>query len=108
MFVDCCHAMRVDLLNGDNRPGPIRIELLLGEKSGKPGSSLLLGSIEIPSSQLPHIALNRPPVPESLRFPMPTKAHGRRFDEITVIIRPSTGRALAGSKIAIQDFVLVP
>jgi hypothetical protein len=78
---DCCHAMLIDLLNGDDRPGPIRIELLLRDTFGKPGSSLLLGSIAIPSSQLQHIALNRPPVPESLRFQMPAKARGRRFDE---------------------------
>ena len=105
---DCCHAMRIDLLNGDDRPGPIRIELLLRDASGKPGSPLLLGSIAIPSSQLQHIALNRPPVPESLRFQMPAKAHGRRFDEIIVVIKPSSDRALAGSKIAIQNFALVP
>ena len=105
---DCCHAMRIDLLNGDDRPGPIRVELLLRDTSGKSGSSLLLGSIAIPSSQLPHIALNRPPVAESLRFQMPAKARGRRFDEITVVIKPSSERALGGSKIAIQNFVLVP
>ncbi len=105
---DCCHAMRINLLNGDDRPGLIRIELLLRDTSSKPCSSLLLGSLPIPSSQLQHIPLNRPPVPESLRFQMPAKAHGRRFDEITVIVEPSYDRALAGSKIAIQDFVLIP
>ena len=105
---DCCHAMRIELLNGDDRPGLIRIELLLRDTSGKPDSSLLLGSIPIPSSQLQHVPLNRPPVPESLRFQMPATARGRRFDEITVVIKPSSERALAGSKIAIQNFVLVP
>jgi len=105
---DCCRAMRIDLLNGDDRPSPIRIELRLRDTLGKPSSWLLLGSITIPSSQLQQIALNRPPVPESLRFQMPAKAHGRRFDEITVIVKPSSDRALAGSKIAIQNFVLVP
>ena len=35
--------MRVDLLNGDDRPGPIGIELLLSDTSDKPSSSLLLG-----------------------------------------------------------------
>jgi hypothetical protein len=105
---DCCRALRIDLLNGDNRPGTIRVEMLLRDTSDKPGSSLLLGSIAIPSSQLQHIALDRPPVHESLRFQMPAKAHGRRFDEITVVIKPSSDRALAGSKIAIQNFVLVP
>jgi hypothetical protein len=105
---DCCRAIRVDLLNGDDRPGPIRIELLLRDTSAKPSSSVLLGSIAIPSSELQHIPLNRQPVPESLRFQMPAKARGRRFDEITVAIQPSSDRALGGSKIAIQNFVLVP
>jgi hypothetical protein len=105
---DCCRAMRLELLNGDDRPGVIHAELLLRDTSDKTGSSLLLGSIAIPSSQLEHIALGRPPVPESLRFQIPAKAHGRHFDEITVVIKPSSSRALAGSKIAIQNFVLVP
>jgi hypothetical protein len=105
---DCCHAMRIELLNGDDRPGLIRIELLLRDTSDKSGSSLLLGNIPIPSSQLQHIPLNRPPVSESLRFQMPVTARGRWFNEITVVIKPSSDRALAGSKIAIQNFVLVP
>jgi hypothetical protein len=105
---DCCHAIRIDLLNGDDRPGLIEIELLLRDTSTKPGSSLLLGSMPIPSSQLQHISLNRPAVPESLRFQMPATARGRRFDEITVVIKPSSERAFAGSKIAIQNFVLLP
>jgi hypothetical protein len=105
---DCCHALRIELLNGDDRPGLIRIELLLRDTSGKPGSSLLLGSIPIPSSQLRHVPLNRPPVPESLRFQMPATARGKHFDEITVVIKPSSERALAGARIAIQNFVLIP
>jgi hypothetical protein len=102
---DCCRAIRLDLLNGDDRPGLIRVELLFRDTSGP---RLLLGSISIPSSQLQHIPLNRPPVPESLRFQIPATARGRRFDEITVVIKPSSERALAGSKIAIQNFVLIP
>jgi len=105
---DCCRAMRLDLLNGDDRTGLIRIELRLKDTSSKLGSSLSLGSIPIPSSQLQHIRLDRPPVPESLRFEMPTTAHGKRFDEITVVIKPASTRNLAGSKIAIQNFVLIP
>ena len=105
---ECCRALRIDLLNGDTRPGLIRIGLLLRDTSSKPGSSLFLGSLPIPSSQLQHIPLDRPPVPESLRFRMPATARGRRFDEITVVIKGSSDRALGGSKIAIQNFVLVP
>jgi hypothetical protein len=71
---DCCRTMRIDLLNGDDRLGLIQIELRLKDISGKSSSSLLLGSIPIPSSQLHHIPLNRPPIPESLRFQMPATA----------------------------------
>jgi hypothetical protein len=105
---DCCHAIRINLLNGDDRPGLIRVELLLRDTSSKAGSLLSLGTLTIPSSQLEQIPLDRPPVPESLRFQMPATAHGKRFDEITVVIKPSSSRALGGSKIAIQNFVLVP
>jgi hypothetical protein len=108
IYGDCCHALRINLLNGDDRPGPIRVELRLSDTSRKPGFTLTLGTIGIPSSQLQQIPLNRPPVPESLRFQMPPAAHNRHFDEITVVIRASPERALGGSKIAIQDFVLVP
>jgi hypothetical protein len=105
---DCCHAIRINLLNGDDRPGLIRIELLLKNSFSKPASSVSLGTLAVPSSQLEQIPLGRPPVAESMRFPMPAIAHGKRFDEITVVIKPSSGRALGGSKIAIQNFVLVP
>lgn len=105
---DCCHALRIDLLNGDNRPGLIRLELLLKDRSGKSPSVLFLGSLPIPSSQLRHIPLDRSPVHEFLRFSLPLTARGKRFDEITVIIRPAPDRALAGSKIAIQNFILIP
>lgn len=105
---DCCRAIRIHLLNGDDRPGLIRIELLLKDTSGKPGTSVSLGTIPLPSSQVRNISLGRPPVAESLRFQMPTQAHGRRFDEISVVIKPALDRALGGSRIAIQDFVLLP
>jgi len=105
---DCCHALRVDLLNGDDRPGIMRIEVTLRDTSGGLHRSLFLGSLPVLSSELQHIPLNRPPVHESLRFEIPATAHGSRFDEIQVVIRPSYERALAGSKIAVQNFVLVP
>jgi hypothetical protein len=105
---DCCHAIRVELLNGDYRPGAIQIEVLLGNTSSKSRPAISLGSIPIPSSELHHIPLNRPPVPESLRFQIPPAARGRRFDEITVILKPAWERNRGGSKITIENFVLLP
>ena len=88
--------------------GVIRVELLRKNTSEGPGSSISLGSMAIASSESRRISLLRAPVPESLRFTMPAAARGRRFNEMTVVIRPSSERALAGTKIAIQSFVLVP
>ncbi len=105
---DCCRGIRVALLNGDDRVGVIRVELLLRDRLGGAGSSVSLGSVAIASSESRHISLRRAPVAESLLFTMPEAARGRRFDEITVVIRPSSERALAGSKVAIQSFVLMP
>jgi hypothetical protein len=105
---DCCHAIRVELLNGDYRPGVIEIELLLSNTSAKGRPAISLGSIPIPSSELQHIPLDRPPVPESLRFQIPPAARGSRFDEITVVLKAASERNRASSKIAIQNFVLLP
>ena len=107
LSADCCRALRVDLINADNRLGAIQLELILRDTSGK-SHSLSLGSLPIPSSQLQKIPFNRPPVHESLNFQLPVTANGEQFDEITVIIKPSRERSLAGSQIAIQNFTLIP
>jgi hypothetical protein len=103
---DCCRALRIELLNGDDRPSPIRVELRLATR--RPGSPLSLGIVTIPFSQLQPISRSRAPVPESLEFSMPAAARTRLFDEITVVIKAPPDNTLAGSKIAIQNFVLVP
>ena len=105
---DCCHALRLDLVNGDTRPGVIRVEVLLKDLAGNASARLSLGSLVIPSSQPSHIPLDRPAVHESLQFQLPASQPGRSFNEITIVIRPAADRALAGSKIAIEDFVLLP
>lgn len=70
--------------------------------------SLYLGSHLVESSESPGFSLNRPPVEESLRFALPAKSTMQRFDEITVVFMPSAERALAGVKIAILEFRLLP
>ena len=106
--LECCHALRVDLLNGDARPGIIRLEVRLKDTSLKNRQAISLGSIVIPSSQVKHISLTRPPVHESMRFELPAAARHHQFDEITLVIAPDKERARGGSKIAIQNFVLMP
>ena len=106
--MDCCKALRVELINADNRSGRITIEILLRDTSTQSNSTLSLGSIVIPSSTIRSISMNRAPVNEVLTFHFSPAARGKSFDEITLLIKPAWERALAGSKVAIHDFVLVP
>ncbi len=116
LHTDCCSAIHVTLRNADHRTGPISIELLLtttatqtkSQTNPQPGNTLSLGSKVLPSTQnQTEPSPNRPPIDETLSFSIPTSARGRTFDQITVILRPTTA-PIAGARIAIQQFTLIP
>ena len=106
--MSCCRVLRLAIQNADDRVGEISIEVLLTHTAGKGSFTQSLGTLVVPSSEGKHITLGRPPVDETLNFPIPPSAHGRQFDEITVAIKPSWERMLAGAHIAVQHFELVP
>jgi hypothetical protein len=62
----------------------------------------------IPSSMDGDIPASRAPVHETLRFALPARARGAKFDDILVMIKPDESRSLAGAQVGIQDFVLEP
>ncbi len=115
--LDCCSAIHVAILNADNRPGIISVQIVFSNKSAEANPrnkadriqpNLVLGSMVLHSSEIRPIPLNRPPVEEVLNFPIPRTARGARFDEIAVVIQPSWEHSLAGAQIAVQQFTLVP
>jgi len=106
--MNCCKAMQLNLVNADNQEGRIAVDVWLKDTIARPSSAVSLGSLLIPSSKTRFISLQRPPANESMTFRFPPKVHGGKFDEITVMIRPDWDRALAGSKVSIQNFVLLP
>ena len=106
--LSCCRVLRLAIQNADDREGEISIEVLLKDTAGKESFPQSLGTLVVPSSKGGHSILGRPPVEETLDFPIPPSAHGRQFDEITVAIKPSWERMLAGAHIAVQHFELVP
>ena len=106
--MSCCRVLRLAIQNADDRVGEISIEVLLTRTTGKGSFTQSLGTLVVPSSEGKHITLGRPPVDETLNFPIPPGAHGRQFDEITVAIKPSWERMLAGAHIAVQHFELIP
>lgn len=106
--LNCCSQIRVAIQNADNRPGTIALGVVLTNTTVPGNPSQFLGMTTVASSHPMQFTVNRPPVSEVLDFRIPANARIRQFNEITVLFRPAPERALAGAKIAIQQFMLVP
>jgi hypothetical protein len=104
----CCSEIDIAITNADDRPGKIALGLRLTDSRsiGKP--SKYLGERTIVSSEVVRIPLNRPPMKETLRFPIPRSATMHRFDAITIVFLPAKERARGGAKVSIQNFTLIP
>jgi len=102
-----CREIQVGILNGDNRPGVINVAVLLG-RSSAPLNQLYLGQRPVLSSQPASFAFKPTAAAETLRFLVPASAKLRTFDQITVMILPDEANYDQGSKIAIQQFQLMP
>lgn len=104
-----CREIQVAILNGDNRPGVINLAVLLAHSSA-PSNQLYLGQQPVPSSQPDRFGFKATAAPEILRFPIPTSASAklRGFDRITVLFLPDQANYDKGSKVAVQQFQLMP
>jgi hypothetical protein len=104
----CCSEIDIAITNADNRPGKISLGLRLTDSRsiGKPSKDL--GERMILSSEAASIPLNRPPVKETLRFPISRSTTMHQFDAITIIFLPAKERARGGAKVSIQSFTLIP
>jgi hypothetical protein len=106
--LNCCSQIRVAIQNADNRPGKIALAVILTNTTLPGKSSVFLGQSPVVSSHAIEFSINRPPVSEVLDFRIPENSKIRQFNQITVLFQPDPERALAGAKIAIQEFALVP
>jgi hypothetical protein len=104
----CCGEIDIAITNADIHPGGIALGLLLTESSSPGKQSVYLGERPIESSQVVPIPWNRPPVKEVLHFSIPPSATVHKFDSLTIIFLPTPYHAQSGSKVSIQNFVLIP
>lgn len=104
----CCSEIDVAITNADIRPGTIALGIRLADSSSVGDRSQNLEQRTIVSSKAAQIPLNRPPVEEVLRFPIPRPTAIHRFNEITVVFLPAPKRARAGAKVSIESFTLIP
>ena len=102
-----CREIQVDILNRDNRPGIINLAVLLSD-SAQPANQLYLGQQMVLSSTPGNFAEKSSPVSETLKFPIPAQTKLHKFDEITVMFLPDEANYDQGSRIAIDQFQLIP
>lgn len=98
-----CREIQLGLLNGETHPGTINVAVLLTD-SAQPNNQILLTRQPLPENTSPNSA----PVPETLTFPVPSTAKIAKFDHITVMFFPDESNYDRGSKVAIQQFQLIP
>jgi hypothetical protein len=104
----CCSEIDVAITNADVRPGTIALGIRLADSGSIGEPSQDLGARAIASSKAPQIPLNRPPVEEVLRFPIPRPTTIQRFNEVTIVFLSARERARGGAKVSIQSFTLIP
>ncbi|HVG27448.1 MAG TPA: hypothetical protein VM865_07565 [Acidobacteriaceae bacterium] len=105
MEMSCCRTLQLNLVNADAVPGTIALEAVLRDTSGRTITAVALGSKVLPSSTVSPMPLHREPVHETMVFAIPRSASGRRFDEITVRLKPERTRWLAGPHVSIESFL---
>lgn len=106
--LSCCREIRIEISNGDRHPDTVDMTLILVNTAlpGKP--SVTLGNRPVKSTLRWKIFDDRPPVNESLDYPVPESPPISQFDEAHVIFRLTGVRSHMSPKIAIERFVLVP
>lgn len=103
-----CGEIDVQIENRDNVPGAIALAVMLGDSALPNAPTVYLGKREIETSLPSYYAFKTAPVPETLRFAIPSTGPIRKFDDITVMLLPDLQHELLGPKIAIEQFQIFP
>ena len=111
--LSCCGALQVEVADCDNLPGNISLGVTLVNsasvhKGSTSNSDLFLGLQTVASTAPSLLAESCSPRTQSFRFPIPSQAPMRKFDEIKVMFFPDPSRSFIGARIAIEEFKLIP
>lgn len=97
----CCRTLQLNVTNADAVPGKITLEVQLRDAHGYVAS---LGNKVLVSSTVSPMPLKRGAVEETLVFQIPRGVKDKRFDEMTVRVKPEGLRSLAAPQVAIESF----
>jgi hypothetical protein len=106
--LDCCREIDVTVTNADTGLGMIEVSVVLTDTGSRGRRSLILGEEPVVSSDPTRAHAGRDQVTETLKFAVPRAAAIKRFDQIDVVIQPPAERARLGSRVAVEQFELVP
>jgi hypothetical protein len=103
-----CGEVQVEVENSDNTRGPIELGVELADTSAPGKPSLSLGRQFVPSSEPGRFFIKISPADEVLRFPVPSQATIRQFNQIKVVYFSGAEHWQLGAKIAVEQFELLP
>ncbi len=103
-----CSEVQVEIQNRDNTAGRIELGVVLTDSSSPGKPTLSLGHLPILSSEPDRFSFKLAPADEVLRFPVPSQAAIRKFDQITVVYFGGASHWQLGAKVAVNQFELLP
>ena len=106
--LDCCSRIQVAIRNADRYPRSVSLELIVADTSLPRHPSMSLGRMMVSSTPAWSLYEKRPPVSETLSFPISASRPLKSFDEVKVVFRLDRARADVAAKVAIDHFVLIP
>lgn len=104
----CCSRLLVEVRNADYRSGLIQIEATLRNAHENAVRELALGTVPLRSSGVARISTDRRAVDETLVFSLSNRASSFEFNEIDLRFKLARERNLAGARVRILGFTLVP
>ncbi|MBN9615469.1 MAG: hypothetical protein BGO25_13585 [Acidobacteriales bacterium 59-55] len=105
--MDCCREIQVVFKN-DLARGASELGIALTDSRSKGRLSQNLGIRYVALDAVGQRSGDAPFIEETLSFPFPKAAKIKRFDQITVILFPDPKHLIAGRKVAIERFVMIP
>ena len=105
----CCSGIQIAILNTDQSPGTVALELVLIDTQPPSQPTFSLGSIVVTSrSRTVSAAGSALPARETLDFAIPAATPIYQFDVIKVIFHRDSLRRDTSARMSIESFLLLP
>lgn len=105
--LSCCREIQLVFRN-DLSLGAAQVGILLTDSHAKSRSSQSLGIKPIALYTADPTRESASPIEETVSFLIPRHGTIKQFDQITVVLLPRNQHAIAGRKVAVEEFIMMP